>query len=72
MEPTELRARRKALGLSRQKLAELFGMTRQQIGSWERGLTPIKPIVALAVAALEARRFASTIGTATDQCSTMG
>jgi transcriptional regulator with XRE-family HTH domain len=35
--PDELRARRNALGLSQQKLAEALGVTQHTISRWEEG-----------------------------------
>lgn len=37
MTPDELRARRKALGLSQQRLAEAIGVTQHTISRWEEG-----------------------------------
>lgn len=37
MTPDELRARRKALGLSQTKLAEALGATQHTVSRWERG-----------------------------------
>ena len=37
MTPEELRARRKALRLSQQKLAEALGVTQHTISRWEEG-----------------------------------
>lgn len=37
MTPEDLRARRKALGLSQQKLAEALGVTQHTVSRWEEG-----------------------------------
>lgn len=56
----ELTARREALGLSQQTLAERFGVHYMTISKWERGLHRIPEMVDLALATLERRRASST------------
>ena len=56
MEPSELKSRRQALGLSREQFAERLGLARwgwQTVGKWERGVTPIRPDVPFVLAELE-------------------
>ena len=49
MQPDELRAVRKAAGLSQAELGDAIGLTRVTIGLMERGGAPIEKRTALAV-----------------------
>lgn len=52
MTSDELKAKRKALGLTQAQLAEQFGLHRVTIANWERGSQPIPEVVAIALTAL--------------------
>lgn len=56
MSGAELRARRDALGLTQQQLADRFGCTRVAISCWEGGVMKIQrpKMLDLALRALEA------------------
>ncbi|MGE3270913.1 MAG: helix-turn-helix domain-containing protein [Chloroflexota bacterium] len=43
MQPDQLRARRKALGLSQARLALHLDCHQQQVAAWESGRAPITP-----------------------------
>ncbi|MEH3121995.1 MAG: helix-turn-helix domain-containing protein [Sphingomonas phyllosphaerae] len=49
MQPDELKAIRKALGLSQARLGEVLGLTGQFVGFMENGKAAIEPRTALAV-----------------------
>lgn len=55
MTPSEFRAARKRLGLTRAALAEALGVTPRTVGNWSWGHTEIPPFMALAIEALERR-----------------
>lgn len=48
MQGDELKARRKALGLSQKELADAIGMSRKSVGEMERGDAPIEQRTAMA------------------------
>jgi transcriptional regulator with XRE-family HTH domain len=52
MKPGELKDARVALGLSQQGLAERLRISVGSISRWERGVQPISPYLALAMAEL--------------------
>jgi DNA-binding transcriptional regulator YiaG len=58
MTPEEFRARRKALALTQQQLADLLGVTPQAIRNWESGRGHIRRVVDLAMKRLEAELIA--------------
>lgn len=49
----EFHAWRKRMHLSQQEAAETLGISKRQIGSYDRGEKPIPRLVALAIAYLE-------------------
>jgi DNA-binding XRE family transcriptional regulator len=49
MRPDELKALRKAIGMSQQELADRIGLSRETVGLMERGQAPIEVRTALAV-----------------------
>ena len=49
MQGDELRAMRKALGMSQQELADAIGMSRKAVGEMERGDAPIEKRTGMAV-----------------------
>jgi DNA-binding transcriptional regulator YiaG len=53
--PSDFRAARKRLGLSRDKMAEALGVSGTTISNWSWGHAPIPTMVALAIEALDAR-----------------
>lgn len=53
MEPSDLRARRKRLGMTQTQMARALGLSRDFIGQMERGVAPIAPRTALAIAQLQ-------------------
>jgi DNA-binding XRE family transcriptional regulator len=55
MTPTELRERRRALGMSQAKLAAALGITETRYQGWETGRNGIPPFLHLALDALEMR-----------------
>lgn len=55
MTPSEFRAARKRLGMSREKLAAALGVDRKTIGNWSWGHTTPPAFLALAIEALERR-----------------
>lgn len=55
MQPADLIAARQRLGLTQEGLAQRLGKTKQTIGAWEAGRTPIDPMLSLAIEGIEAR-----------------
>jgi transcriptional regulator with XRE-family HTH domain len=53
MDGAELRRRREALALTQTQLAERLGVGLRTIQEWESDLRPIRPMVGLALQALE-------------------
>ena len=56
MTPSELRQRRRALGLRQVDLARALGVSKQAIWLWEAGRRGLPPYLELALRELERRR----------------
>ena len=55
MTPADLKAARKALGLSQRGLAEAIGVSKPSIARWEGGRRAIPLTIALAIEAISSR-----------------
>src|ERR1051326_7967312 len=57
MTPSELLTRRRSLGLTQERLAQMLGVAANTVARWERGERPIRSpaLVLLALERLEAR-----------------
>ena len=63
---SELRQRRRAIGLTQAQLARLLGVHPNTVAHWEQGVQRIPPFLGLALAWIEQTRALTTGKAATD------